>query len=107
MGPFSAEVYAERRRRVGERMQAQDVDLMFVPPSADLEYLTGARRRLPTFGNISYTHGWVCGAFLRPGQEPLLVLPRMVAEFDMPKESRATSWWSTSSTTETPCSNGS
>lgn len=85
MGPFSADVYAERRRRVGERMQEQGVDLLFVPPSADLEYLTGARRRVPTFGNISYTHGWVCGAFLRPGHEPLLVLPRMVAEFDMPE----------------------
>lgn len=85
MGPFSAEVYAERRRAVGERMRDAGVDLMFVPPSADLEYLTGARRRVPTFGNISYTHGWVCGAFIRPDHEPLLVLPRMVAEFDMPE----------------------
>lgn len=85
MGPFSAEVYAERRRAVGEGMREAGVDLMFVPPSADLEYLTGARRRIPTFGNISYTHGWVCGAFIRPDHEPLLVLPRMVAEFDMPE----------------------
>lgn len=85
MGPFSPEVYADRRRRVGERMTERGVDLLFVPPSADLEYLTGARRRMPTFGNISYTHGWVCGAFIRPGHEPLLVLPRMVAEFDMPQ----------------------
>lgn len=66
-------------------MTEQGVDVLFVPPSADLEYLTGARRRLPTFGNISYTHGWVCGAFIRPAHEPLLVLPRMVAEFDMPE----------------------
>ena len=59
-------------------------DLLFCPPSGDLEYLTGARRRFPTFGNISYTHGWVCGAFFRPGHDPVFVLPRMVAEFDMP-----------------------
>jgi Xaa-Pro aminopeptidase len=85
LGPFSTDTYAERRRRVGERMIEQGVDVLFVPPSADLEYLTGARRRVPTFGNISYTHGWVCGAFIRPGHEPLLVLPRMVAEFDMPQ----------------------
>ena len=58
--------------------------MLFCPPSGDLEYLTGARRRFPTFGNISYTHGWVCGAFFRPGHDPVFVLPRMVAEFDMP-----------------------
>jgi Xaa-Pro aminopeptidase len=65
-------------------MREQGVDLLFCPPSGDLEYLTGARRRFPTFGNISYTHGWVCGAFFRPGHDPVFVLPRMVAEFDMP-----------------------
>jgi hypothetical protein len=48
------------------------------------ESYAGMERRVPTFGNISYTHGWVGGAFLRPGREPLLVLPRMTAEFDLP-----------------------
>ena len=84
MAPFDPSVYAERRRVLGERMVEQGVDLLFCPPSGDLEYLTGARRRFPTFGNISYTHGWVCGAFFRPASDPVFVLPRMVAEFDMP-----------------------
>ena len=81
---FEPTVYAERRATLDERMREQGVDLLFCPPSGDLEYLTGARRRFPTFGNISYTHGWVCGAFFRPGHDPVFVLPRMVAEFDMP-----------------------
>src|SRR5687767_6553175 len=84
MAAFEPVVYADRRRVLGERMTEQGVDLLFCPPSGDLEYLTGARRRFPTFGNISYTHGWVCGAFFRPGHDPVFVLPRMVAEFDMP-----------------------
>ena len=84
MAVFDPTVYAERRSLLDERMRDQGVDLLFCPPSGDLEYLTGARRRFPTFGNISYTHGWVCGAFFRPGHDPVFVLPRMVAEFDMP-----------------------
>src|SRR5437764_3375258 len=36
--------YAERRRRLSERMRAEGVDLLFLGPSADLEYLTGAER---------------------------------------------------------------
>ena len=84
MAAFEPAIYAERRAVLDERMRDQGVDLLFCPPSGDLEYLTGARRRFPTFGNISYTHGWVCGAFFRPGHDPVFVLPRMVAEFDMP-----------------------
>ncbi len=76
--------FAGRRQRLAERMTEQGIDLLFVPPSGDLEYLTGMERRVPTFGNVSYTHGWVGGAFFRPGRDPLLVLPRMTAEFDLP-----------------------
>jgi Xaa-Pro aminopeptidase len=84
MKTFNDETYLKRQLELSNRMIESNCDLFFCPPSSDLEYLTGTLRRKPTFGNISYTHGWVCGAFFRPFKTPLFVLPRMVAEFDMP-----------------------
>jgi Xaa-Pro dipeptidase len=66
-------------------MAAAGTDLAFLPISADLEYLTGLRRRVMTFGNIEYAHSWVTGAFLAPGRAPVFVLPRMVMAFDLPE----------------------
>jgi Xaa-Pro aminopeptidase len=78
--------YPERRRRLAERMEAKGVDILFLAPSADLEYLTGVERQVPSFGQSSYAHGWVAGAFFRPGADPVFVLPRMVAAFDLEHE---------------------
>ena len=78
---IGTEEYAARRERLGELLEARGLDAMFVPPSSDLEYLTGLERDIPPFGNISYAHGWVAGAFVAPGREPLFVLPRMVVDF--------------------------
>jgi Xaa-Pro aminopeptidase len=78
--------YRERRRRLGERMEAEGVDVLFLAPSADLEYLTGIERQIPNFGEASYAHGWVSGAFFRPGADPVFVFPRMFATFDLREE---------------------
>ena len=75
--------YAARRERLAVLLHERGVDAIFLPPSADLEYLTGIERDLPTFGNISYAHGWVAGAFLAPGREPFYVLPRMFVRFHL------------------------
>ena len=75
--------YAARRERLAVLLDEQGVDALFLPPSADLEYLTGIERDLPTFGNISYAHGWVAGAFLAPGRTPVYVLPRMFVRFHL------------------------
>ena len=75
--------YAGRRRRLGERMEAEGVDALFLSPSADLEYLTGVERQVPNFGEVAYAHGWVTGAFFRPGAEPVFLFPRMFAAFDV------------------------
>ena len=75
--------YAARREKLAERMQEHGIDALFVPPSSDLEYLTGLERDLPSFGQSSYAHGWVTGAFIVPGREPLYVLPRMFVLFHL------------------------
>ena len=75
--------YAARRARLAERMEEQDVDALFLAPSADLEYLTGVERQIPNFGEASYAHGWVTGAFFRPGADPVFLFPRMFAAFDL------------------------
>jgi Xaa-Pro aminopeptidase len=78
--------YAERQRRLTERMEAEGVDVLFLAPSADLEYLTGVERQIPNFGEASYPSGWVTGAFFVPGSEPVFVFPRMFAAFDLREE---------------------
>lgn len=75
--------YKDRRKRLSERMRVDDVDVLFLGLSADLEYLTGIERGIPFFGQSSYAHGWVAGAFFRPDRDPVFVLPRMVAAFEL------------------------
>jgi Xaa-Pro aminopeptidase len=67
-------------------MREAGVDLLFLAPSSDLEYLTGVERAIPTFGQSQYPHGWVAGAFFRPDREPVFVLPRMMSLFELAGE---------------------
>ena len=65
-------------------MESAGVDALFLPfSSTDLEFLTGVPRDVPSFGQTAYAHGWVAGAFLPLGREPLFVLPRMVLAFHL------------------------
>jgi Xaa-Pro aminopeptidase len=75
--------YGERRGRLEERMRAEGVDLLFLGLSADLEYLSGAERGIPNFGESSYAHGWVAGGFFRPDGDPVFLLPRMARRFEL------------------------
>jgi Xaa-Pro aminopeptidase len=75
--------HAAMRRRLSAKMEEAGVAALFLAPSADLEYLTGIERQVPNFGQASYTHGWVTGAFFRPHADPIFLFPRMVAAFDM------------------------
>jgi Xaa-Pro dipeptidase len=56
------------------------VDLVFLPISADLQYLTGIPRDIPNFGATIHPGAWLEGAWLTPSHVPVLLLPRMTAE---------------------------
>jgi len=78
--------YASRQQQLAERLEQEGVEALFLTLSADLEYLTGVERLVPSFGEASYAHGWVTGAFFRPGREPVFLFPRMFTAFDLREE---------------------
>ena len=82
--------YAARRRRLTERMEAEGVVAIFLPLSADLEYLTGVKRQIPFFGQSSYAHGWASGGLFVPGEDPVFVFPRMFVTFDLAEQPEGT-----------------
>lgn len=77
--------FGARRRAFGGILTEAGVDAVWLPIGADLEYLTGMPRRVPTFGEVNYAHGWLAGAFLAPGRDPVFLLPRNYVEFDVPE----------------------
>jgi Xaa-Pro dipeptidase len=81
--PLPEHELTRRREWLSARMENAGLDAVFLSPSSDLEYLTGLERDLPSFGLLAYPHGWVAGAFLVPGDEPMFVLPRMVVDYHL------------------------
>ena len=75
--------YQTRLSRLRQSMHDQAIDLLFLPISADLQYLTGIPRDMPNFGMTMYNGRWLEGALIRPTGTPLIVLPRMTAEFHL------------------------
>src|SRR5579862_8736308 len=76
--------YQARLHRVRQAMEREGIDLLFLPPSANMYYLTGIERDRPNFGNVNYPGGWVLGALIGREKGPIVLAPRMVAEFDLP-----------------------
>lgn len=75
--------YQQRLSRVQAAMADQQIDLLFLPISANLHYLTGIAREEPNFGNTMYPGEWLTGAWIPRAGAPILTLPRMLAEFHM------------------------
>jgi Xaa-Pro aminopeptidase len=75
--------YNARLRAVQQKMAEQSIDLLFLQRSANLHYLTGIPREEQNFGNTMYPGEWLSGAWIAPDREPILSIPRMLADFHL------------------------
>jgi Xaa-Pro aminopeptidase len=58
-----------------------EADVAFLPIHTDLDYLMGVPRDIPNFGVTLHPGAWIEGAWISPKSDPVLLLPRMSAEF--------------------------
>lgn len=72
--------HAQRITRFQELLGPQ-ADVAFLPVHTDLDYLMGVPRDIPNFGVTLHPGAWIEGAWIAPGRDPVLLLPRMTAEF--------------------------
>ncbi len=80
---MDASTYQNRVKSFQAVLDGQ-ADLAFIPISADLQYLTGVQREMPTFGAVRHPGAWVEGMWLTPQAAPLMALTRMTADFNNP-----------------------
>jgi Xaa-Pro dipeptidase len=81
--------FLERQKRFQEGL-APVADLAFFPFSADLQYLTGIPRQMPSFGALIHPGEWLEGAWISPEKGPILTLSHMTILFrslmDLPED---------------------
>ena len=70
-----------RLARVRAEMEREGLEMLFVGHSADLEYLLGVDRRIHYYGATHFFGEWAVGAVIRLEDDPLLLVPRHMAEF--------------------------
>jgi Xaa-Pro aminopeptidase len=70
-----------RLGRLRDRMAAAGLDVLYVGHSVDLEYLLGVDRRLHHYGASHFFGEWAVGAVIRRDGDPMLLVPRHMAEF--------------------------
>ncbi|MHB8589854.1 MAG: M24 family metallopeptidase [Candidatus Dormibacteraceae bacterium] len=71
----------ERLARVRHEMKKEGLEVLLVGQSTDLEYLLGVDRRIHYYGATHFFGEWAVGAVVRLDGDPLLLVPRHMAEF--------------------------
>jgi Xaa-Pro aminopeptidase len=70
-------IYEERLQKIRQEMEAQGVELLFLPPSPPLFYATGMRHA--HFAVMRVPGDWLTGAFIGLDQGPIFVAQWMLA----------------------------
>jgi Xaa-Pro dipeptidase len=78
--PMDAPV-AKPRLAAFQSLLGGKADVAFIPVCTDLHYLAGVARDIPKYGVTLHPGDWVEGAWVAPGRDPILALPRMTAEY--------------------------
>ncbi len=73
--------YAARIAETRNRMDDLGIDTLYLSPGANAYYLTGWKRRPPTYGNIVRNGGWIEGVLLGLNGGPSFIVPRMIKDF--------------------------
>jgi Xaa-Pro dipeptidase len=73
--------YVARIAEARTRMEALGIEALYLSPGANAYYLTGWKRRAPTYGNIVRNGGWVEGVVLGLKRGPIFTVPRMIKDF--------------------------
>jgi hypothetical protein len=68
--------YADRIERARAQMERLGIDLLYLAPGANAQYLSGWRRNRPHFGNVNYPGGWIQGLLLGLDRGPILAVRR-------------------------------
>lgn len=79
--PFTADVYRSRLSAVYARMGRRGIHAFYLPPSGDLEYLTGFRRRKAAHTDIVQPADFLYGALITPYAGVYVVAPYMVSSY--------------------------
>ena len=73
--------FAARIAEARAAMAALGIDALYLSPGANAFFLTGWKRRPPTYGNIVRNGGWIEGVVLGLRGGPVFLVPRMIKDF--------------------------
>ena len=72
----------EQSAKVCEKLAAANIDWFILSPGTNLEYVSGIKRRPPTYTRVDHHGSWAEMGLLKASGELFYVAPRMIADFE-------------------------